>query len=266
MKAFSGCNQLESIDFGKGVKTLGSGSFEKCNSLKRVVLSEGCTKLINNVFGNCQNLSVLSIPQSVTYLSNVLFEGCNLDTLILDMPTIDTWLQGVLNFKNVRLAENVETVGNNSFWGCKNLRTCIIGDGVKKVGDNAFTHCEGLKEISFGKNVEKIGSSLVYSNLEIVTSLNPTPPEFPKNTYPFNNDVYRTATLYVPDESINLYKRAPGWSLFFNIKGTTGIVSCKLDRQHQSENRIYTLKGERIKSSEGAKGIFIINGKKVVIK
>jgi hypothetical protein len=180
------------------------------------------------------------------------------------------WFQGLLNIKNVRFAENVENIGYNSFWGCKNLKTCIIGDGVKVVGNNAFTHCEGLKEISFGKNVEKIGSStLWYSDFEIVTSLNPTPPEFPQNTTPFNEVTYETATLYVAEESIDLYKRAPGWKWFYKIKGTTDITLYKPDRQQLSDSRIYTIKGERINSSNGAsrnKGLYIMNRKKVILK
>ena len=213
---------------------------------------------------------MLSIPKSVTYLTNSLFEGCNIDTLILDIPTIEIWFQGLLNIKNVRFTENVETIGYNSFWGCKNLKNCIIGDKVRIVGNNAFTHCEGLKEISFGKSVEIIGSSALWdSDFEIVTSLNPSPPEFPQNTTPFNDVVYETAILYVPEESINLYKHAPGWSRFYRIKGTTSIISCKLDKQQQSGSRIYTLKGERIYSSNGAslnKGLYVKDGKKVIIK
>ena len=81
--------------------------------------------------------------------------------------------------------------------------------------------------------------------------------------------VYETATLNIPEGSINLYKNTPGWSPFFNINGVTSLPPCKLDKQNQADDWIYTLNGERIDSSNGSflnKGIYIKNGKKVIIK
>lgn len=55
----------------------------------------------------------------------------------------------------------------------------------------------------------------------------PVPPEICDDT--FDPKTYLNCTLYVPTESIDLYKEAYGWKGFWNIKGIDSFSSVKDD-------------------------------------
>ena len=78
--------------------------------------------------------------------------------------------------------------------------------------------------------------------------------------------------LFVPKNSIDAYKKADGWKEFFLIEGsTTGIIN---NIYNKTENvDVYTIDGVKCLSKANVneinalpKGVYIINGKKIVIK
>ena len=83
-----------------------------------------------------------------------------------------------------------------------------------------------------------------------------------------------SAELYVPAESIDLYKTADVWQLFGNIlpiNEESGIETIK--GESASSYNVYDLKGRLILSTSNKddinnleKGLYIINGKKCIVK
>ena len=76
----------------------------------------------------------------------------------------------------------------------------------------------------------------------------------------------------MPKSSVDAYKRAYGWRNFFLIEGTTtGIIN---NIYNKTENvDVYTIDGIKRLSKANLneinalpKGIYIINGKKIIIK
>lgn len=77
------------------------------------------------------------------------------------------------------------------------------------------------------------------------------------------------AIVHVPSKSIDMYKNAYGWNLFNSIVALTdrdpkptGIIDIRFDAK--DEGRYYDLQGRSMK--ELSKGIYILNGKKVLVK
>ena len=235
-QAFANCDRLKSIDFGRGVKNIVDRAFEGCNSLERVDIADGCEMIYPRAFCNCQNLHVASIPKSAKYIGTNLFDGCPLDTLILDVPKIERWFQNVLSIKCIRLADHVEEIGSNAFWGCKNMEICIIGGGVKSIGGDAFRLCEGLREI---------------------TSLNRTPPQMPETFSSFDASAYEAATLMVPEESVDLYKNAIEWKKFYKIKGVSGIAPSEPDYPDNPPTPAPVTEGSAVKLEFGGTSMTI---------
>ncbi|WP_257898997.1 hypothetical protein [Hoylesella nanceiensis] len=76
----------------------------------------------------------------------------------------------------------------------------------------------------------------------------------------------------MPKNSVDAYKKADGWKEFFLIEGTTtGIIN---NIYNKTENvDVYTIDGIKRLSKASIneinalpKGVYIINGKKIVIK
>lgn len=61
---------LESIEIGSCVSTLGNNAFYNCNSLTSVTIGYGLTDIGNSVFRNDTNLTSITIPSSVTAITS----------------------------------------------------------------------------------------------------------------------------------------------------------------------------------------------------
>lgn len=97
--AFSKDEKLTEIDFGHGIKNLGSGEND-------------------SIFFLCNALTSIEIPSNVESIGSNAFKGCR-------------------NLSNVILNEGLENVGPGAFNGC-NLTEITIPKSVKKVHDFSF--------------------------------------------------------------------------------------------------------------------------------
>ncbi|MDE6228604.1 MAG: leucine-rich repeat domain-containing protein, partial [Muribaculaceae bacterium] len=93
-----------------------------------------------------------------------------------------------------------------------------IPNSVTYIGDGAFYYCSGLTSVTLPNSVTSIGAQALYycSGLTSITSLALTPPI--SDSQDIIND-YSKVTLYVPNQAIEAYKSAEGWSEFANIVG-----------------------------------------------
>ena len=143
---------------------------------------------------------------------------------------------------SITIPEGVTTIGSNAFYGCKNLASIVLPKSIRYVSGEAFANCPELLN--------------VYCNAESVPS---TEADAFDGSYP------EYATLYVPASAIENYKTTAPWSSFGKIAAieTSGIENADADAAYASPV-IYDLSGRRMTHPE--KGIYIINGCKVVIK
>ena len=153
-----------------------------------------------------------------------------------------------------------------------NVKQVIIGDGVTTIGVSAFYYCSSLTSITIPNSVTSIGSSAFAfcKNVKQITVEAVTPPECSINTFDGVNT--KECKLFVPKNSIDAYKKANGWKEFFLIEGTTtGIIN---NIYNKTENvDVYTIDGIKRLSKASIneinalpKGVYIVNGKKIVIK
>ena len=84
--------------------------------------------------------------------------------------------------------------------------------------------------------------------------------------YSFHNEVYNNADVYVPQGSLNDYKSDRVWKLFYNLHGDelTSISGVTTDSTANGELKVYDMQGRKLQKP--AKGLNIINGKKVMVK
>ena len=155
---------------------------------------------------------------------------------------------------------------------------------VTEIGESAFEGNASLTKVTIPSSVKEIGYKAFKgcSNLESITTYNETPINLlgsagtrGMTTRADGNSIFEgvnkaTCILYVPEGSVDLYKAAPVWSEFQNILaiGSSGINGTIKNDEPQD---IYDLQGHKVKakatSLEGLpRGIYIVNGKKLVLK
>ena len=189
-------------------------------------------------------------------------------TLVTDLGAVFKANTKITSFDELKYFTSLTSISVSAFEGCTSLASIEIPENIKSIGNNAFAYCRALATATIGKNVESIGNYAFYNcnSLTTVTAQMETPVNITSGV--FTNRA--NATLYVPQGCWDAYKAADYWKEFKEIKeGTpTGIKS--VENNHMAESletgNWYTLDGRRLSGKPTKRGIYIVNGKKVVIK
>ena len=202
-------------------------------------------------------MTEVTIPNSVTYIGNEAFYNCIVLTKV-NISDIASWC-------NIEFSPDIFTMPHHLYINGEEVKHIVIPDGVTSIARWTFQGCIGFTEVTIPNSVTSIGDN-AFSNcrgLTKVYSFNVTPPSasYDKSA----DEMYRNATLYVPNEAVKAYMDAEFWKEFQNIKGfdPTGIIDIEADGNGK-RNVYYDLNGRRL--STPRKGLNIINGKKVIIK
>ena len=167
--------------------------------IPETVTYDGTTYTVTSIgsyaFANCGSVIGVSIPNTVTTINQYAFYSCS-------------------GLTSITIPASVSSIGSSAFRNCYGLSYINIPDSVTNIGEAAFGYCSKIKNITIGKSVFSIGSGAFdCSSLISITCLATTPPSasgFPNTS---------TAKLYVPKESVDLYRTTSGWNYFTNIYG-----------------------------------------------
>lgn len=206
------------------------------------------TKTIGRTaFSNAVYLQTVIIPEGVTTIDDSAFFRCSA-------------------LKNVDFSSSVTSLGMTTFFQCLSLETIVLPQHLTELPIGLLSGCTRLRSVTLQADVNFIGMSpfLGCDNLEEITCLAITPPSL--GLMPFEGVTVNKITLYVPDESVDLYKATPIWQDFIvQPVSQTGIGdAARLNEKEETKNRNwYTLDGRQLDSKPTKKGVYIHNGVKI---
>ena len=155
------------------------------------------------------------------------------------------------------------SISKNTFYGCLSLTSIAIPNSVTSIGDNALYGCGGLTSIVIPNNVTSIGSSAFSRcGLTEVYCLADNVPS--TNDKAFYGSAIKSATLYVPQLSVDVYSETSPWSKFGTIIGLTqdeidGIEEIKDDSLtpalSKGEGEWYDLSGRKTNSLPSGRSV-----------
>ena len=200
--AFAYCSALTGVVIPNSVETIGSGAFSDCRALKNVTFSNSLKTIEGNAFYRCYALTKVVIPNTVETIGAYAFCSCT-------------------GLTSLTLGNSVKTIGYDAFNYCIALTSVVIPNSVETIGSYAFSDCRSMTSVTIGSSVTKISDGGFYrcSALQTVTCLAVTPPTIYSSTL---NSCYRTATLRVPQSSLDAYHEANYWKQFLTIEGIPG--------------------------------------------
>ncbi len=161
--------------------------------------------------------------------------------------------------ENLVISEGITTIGQSAFWGITSMKSLTLPSTLSKIESYAFGDATGLTQITCHAQ---------------------TPPTL-------GDDVFKTSAtgkdwdyigqnckLIVPVGTQSLYQaNAPWtyWATFTDVEeaNVTAISKPELSKVKTFEvDGIYTLSGVKVSRNQGklGKGLYIIGGKKVVVK
>lgn len=222
-------------------------------SVKQVIIGDGVTTIGDWAFSYCRALTSITIPNSVTTIGDNAFESCS-------------------SLTSITIPNSVTTIGDYAFSYCRALTSVIISNSVTTIGERTFANCYSLTSVTIPSSVTRIedGAFSDCGNVKQITSEAVTPPYCSR--YAFDGVNRNECKLFVPKNSIDAYKRAYVWWHFFLIEGTTTGIINKIYNKTENVD-VYTIDGLKRLSKASVneinalpKGVYIVNGKKIVIK
>ncbi len=227
--AFWGCTGLTSIDIPSGVTTIGRSAFYGCTGLTSINIPSGVTTIESETFYGCTGLTSIDIPSGVTKIEEAAFQRCSGLTSI-DIPSSVTTIGkfafwGCTGLTSIDIPSSVTTIEEAAFLECSGLTSIDIPSGVTTIEFRTFQDCTGLTSVTIPSSVTTI-VDYAFSrcrNIEWIACKASNPPDCGMSIFSYIDKT----NLYVPSQSVELYKASIRWNNFENISALTEVVLSK---------------------------------------
>ena len=143
-------------------------------------------------------------------------------------------------------------ISENAFSGNTSLTEILLPETITAIGSGAFKNCIHLVSIAI-------------KAITPPTLLNSAASSPRRASSVFEGVNKETCILFVPEGSLNAYKAAEGWNEFKNIIEYNFSAIHAITVDGKSSN-IYDLQGRKVTDSQLSRGIYIMNGRKYVVK
>ena len=192
----------------------------------------------------CMELKEIAIPASVIEIEKRAFEDCR-------------------NLAKIEFAEGsqLQTIGDWAFYNCHELAQLAIPEGVTEIGKAAFYGCTYLADVKLPASVQELGDNAfaLCSKMKRMDVDALLPPTIAAKTF---EDVSRQMPVYVPDESIDLYKADALWgemNIIGKHESPMGIDNTSADQPKATKilrdgqililrgDKTYTITGQEVK-------------------
>ena len=262
--AFSGCTGLSSVTIPNSVTRIGERAFYKCSGLTKVI--------VNDIAAWCNISFSGSLSNPLTYAKH-LYSNENTEITNLVIPDELTRIKDYAFYycsglTSVTIPNSVTSIGSSAFYYCSGLTSVTIPNSVTSIGSSVFSGCTGLTSVTIPNSVTSIGESAFYycSGLTDIYCHIEKPLTIHSDV--FYNVHHKNCTLHVPIGRKVLYKAAAVWNDFLYIVEDlpTGILSIDNSQSTIDNDVWFTLNGVRLNGKPTIPGIYIVNGKRVVVK
>ena len=172
----------------------------------------------NPDYGVACNVQTITLPDSITYIGYGGFTVC-LGLTSIEIPDsvtsigIDAFF-GCSSLTSVTIGNSVTSIGDEAFYQCGSLTSVTFPNSVTSIGEYAFSGCTGITSIEIPNSVTSIGEYAFRdcTGLASIMCVAATPAELGNYVFDSTND----CPIYVPSQSVDAYKVAPGWSDYAN--------------------------------------------------
>ena len=271
--AFSNCSNLTTVTFD-GTPTLtsiGGGAFLNCTGLTSVTIPASVKSIGDWIFQDCSNLASVTL-NSYPYIGYDAFYGIASDATVTmnltahEGATGEYWMTFYNDYYNFEADANTKVftaaLDENSLTLTELTDDKIVPSGIAVI----------LKSTSspIVMTLTETDSNNDFSDNWLEGVYNPAGQKSDGNMYALNKGAQGVGFYKLADGSTLGYGKAFLWydgsssSSFFGFDGETTGVNEVRGQMEDVRGEYYDLQGRRV--AQPTKGLYIVNGKKVVIK
>ena len=109
--AFLDMNELQFVDFGKGIRHIGSenspGIFRLCRKLEEIIITEQVKSIGPNAFYDCSSLQHVNLPEGLEYIAPYAFYDTGIKTIHLPTTLYEIGKAAISSADNVYIDRSV---------------------------------------------------------------------------------------------------------------------------------------------------------------
>ena len=293
---FARNSSLERVTLGDEVECIMENAFKDCTNLSSISLSESVRQIGVNAFQNTALLNQqedgivyvghfacsykgeipsdtkLEVREGTKAISDRAFYYCPASSIILPESIISMGEGAFMgcNFTAFSVTSNVRYIPSLAFDSCKKLESIVLPESLDSIGDRAFERCQKLQSVTLPSSISKMGFSCFGGCKELTSVVSYIKEPMQDNSYFAYTS--KDAVLHIPAGTREAYIAA-GWDKYFASMEEFDPTSIAAPRSsNSSRNRTlspaswHTLSGHRLSSPPTRKGVYIRDGKKVLIK
>lgn len=234
-RAFADCSKIQKVFVPSSVKEIGSYAFNG-SSVSVLNLPKTIEKIGDYAFSSCDSISSMSIPDSITRIENGMLSYCD-------------------NVTYLKLPQSIEYIGLSAFAGCKTLGE--IECWIKNISDVEFTTSSYFNEV---QAFEGIKSDCTWHVPEGCASAYKSQPWW-ISTWKVIDDIHSGINTPSQDDIVKLHISNGSLIIESSVNTTIDIF----DVMGILVKRINVSSGI-LESVTLPVGIYIINGKKILMK
>lgn len=269
-------------------------AFDNCKTLSKVRIPKTVTDIrhycgiewFKNPFKGCTSLECIEVDndnQCMCSAGGILFSKdktqlycypAGLKSETYNVPDCVSWIGNNAFAHNsflvkLTIPNSVTYISSSLFKGCESLQSISISEGVSFIEAYTFENCKSLKILDIPKNVRGFGESVFrWSPIKTLVIRGSFPDGFRYDTFDCMDD---EVVIYVQRSEMEKLK-----SELKKVRGFSGTVlplesytTVSVDKPScmTTESSIfYDLQGRRINGKQPRKGVYIRDGRKVVVK
>lgn len=256
--AFASC-KMESVQIPESVIKLSTSAFTGCK-VKSLYLPNSISEIGDYCLADMTNVTDLHLPEN-NNIKSLPFHCCRsmLSLTKLDIPVNITYLGDCAfawanSLTSVKFHNKLTQFGASCFSDCKSLEEIEFTASHVNINYYSFRNCAKLKTIKFSSSSATLNGFPDCDALENIVVYDETARPISESAFP--EAVYLFGTLYVPENAIESYKNAAGWSKFRNIEPISNFASiASIAIEKNNDVQYYNLNGIQVTNPQN--GIFI---------
>ncbi len=259
--AFRGCDFTGRLVLPKSLKYIGKNAFMNCRNFSgEIHFPESLVEIEGNdwcspadgegaFYGMTGLTGNLELPENIKIING--FGGLDVSNILFPEGAVEIGAYAFMKTKitgNVVIPEGIVNIGDGAFLGCtaKSISlpsalnrinpqsfarcitltdTFIIPENVEVIDRGAFRECHQLQAIVLPSKLSRIAEGAFENcfSLEYIHCDAKEPPSVDLSA--FDGVVKDNFTVEVPEESVDAYRNAPGWSEFKRISAYRNFVA-----------------------------------------